>query len=1448
MKRTLQLFLLITILHFCSFKSFAVCDFTVDKTTVCSGDVVTVVLAEPISIYHNIIVYKGTFPFGSVANSGDFSVVSPYSLSDNIVKLRFRGRATSQVYTIFLAEDNVNPNPQIPCSPKKVQITVNPSPDPEISNIDNFTICNAVGNTNVTISNTSTTKPNNTNYTIDWGDGSPVVNDPTFSTDLTHNYAPGNYKLTVTVTSNFPAPCNVATKDFYVKVGSISPTFAQIGTLDIRCAPFDFKINFNLPAMSVNPPFTSWKIYINGELDTTFTQATLPPTYTHRFEDGSCGFKSKDCSASDGDKFSFKIIGEIGNGLCAQYSSTNCFPVKDSIKPFILGKDTVCINESTQYVNGDPKSKTIFENNNTCITKPNRIWDVVPNVNFVQTPALNVITKNDLNITFSDTGHYRIKLKVFGDCNDKDTFKDIVVVQKVIARAAFVSPPCMSAAGFTDVPVSNFSTKPPSARGYVWSVTPALGTSFAAGNANSDSVTFRFTRSGSYKISLLVRGACRDETWDSTLVIKGKPAIDTLPIPEACSVPFTLLNPAQYFNYTNGGDPAATFDWAFGGGNPATSNIENPTNINYAGSGTFPVTLQIKAQCGDSTLTNVLKINNFPKPTIGPDRGACKFDPAFRINPALTGGVWRGRGITDSILGVFNPLAVPNGTYPVIFVLNPLGVCPTYDTVNISIFEIIGLVTGPDQTICKSTYPLQLTSDPKFPGGNWFGPGVINSVQGIFDPIGLAPGNYQIGYVFSDSSGACKDTAFKKVTVYDSIHVSKPPVLCAGQPYNFGNLVGNVLNGGWNFGDGTPNAIIPNPVHSYINANTYNAILFAESADRCRDTIPVTVKVIKNKPLKFLMSPDSTCTGLGVNFTFPAGHDTTNNYLWSFGVIPNINETAPNPHVVNFPVPILSDSNYIISLNAVYYCGTETYSDTLKVKAKPKANFSIQSVGCSPFSPTLQNTSFGSPTTFLWDFGNGQTTNLRDPIAPTYINTTRRDTTYTLRLTVSNSCGIDSIKKTIIVKSNNVKANFFINGPTQGCRPLSVSFFNTSTPLPPETELIWYFGDGTSAFANDVTHVYDTAGIFTVKLLVIGGCGRDSITTTVRVLPTPKPKFEVRNACVGVAAQFLNQTTDGLSYIWDFGDGSQSTAVIPTHIYTTTGAFDVKLIVANASPCVDSITKRIGVSVQPKASFNLVNPKVCEQEPVSLLSTSTNANNVIWYLGNGETSTLGSLSYIYPTSGTYTVTLAAINGDCRDSVSKPFAVEIYPKPIAEFLYDITPNKFNDPVVFTNITSNGLTYFWTFGDGDTSVEKDPIHQYTGEGPYRVTLYVVSDKGCKDTVNHPLGVDYSGQVYVPNVFAPEVGIGEAGIFKPKGLAMREYHIQIFSTYGQLLWESTALENNQPSEGWDGRLKGVILPQDIYVWKIRAIFTNGKAWEGMADPKTGKKSIMGSVLLLR
>ncbi|MFN8295454.1 MAG: PKD domain-containing protein [Chitinophagales bacterium] len=1436
MKQKLQIF--IFLLFLLSIKnSKAICDFSIDKTTVCAGEIVTVQLAQPYAKYHNIIVYKGVFPFGSIATSpADYTVLLPYDATkDNTIKITFRGSTVAQQYKILLAESNsdLNPTPTVPCNGGKT-ITVNPSPDPELKETNNFVFCNAVTPQNINITNVSNTQAINTNYTINWGDGSPVVNTTTFNSPLSHNYAPGSYKITYTVTGNTPAPCNTATKIYNVLIGK-APTISISASSPTVCIPANYELPINLAQTTgVNSTSTLYKVFVNGELDTIYDNSNLPGLLKYTFTKGSCGTVSKDCNSDN--KFSIRLFAV---NECDVTDISQCIIVLDSIRPVIDGRDTVCLNDPNVYRNIDQ-----FSRDDQCGIPP-KVWTVTPATGFTTGTPLGTPTQSDLNITFTTKGTYFLKLKVTGACNEKDTTFKVVVIDKVTAAAAFASPSCIDASGFIDVPITNNSTDPADIIQYIWNVNPSAGTSYTVGNSNTKDVTIRFTKSGSYNISLTAVGGCNQDTWDSVLVIKGKPAIDTLKIPQGCFVPY-VINPKNYFNYTNGGDNNATFSWTFTGGIPLSSSVEDPGNITYNNPGTFPITLLIRAQCGDSTVTNFITVNNNIRPNAGPDFGMCIFDPPIRLSAVPPGGVWRGNGITDSVAGIFTPSTVLAGTYSIAYVLNPTSNCPTTDTVKIRVAEIVGLTAGPDQTICKGSGTLQLIGNPLFPGGSWTGTGVVNTTTGIFDPAGIVPGNYQIGYVYTDTSGSCKDTAYKKVTVFDSVHVSlPPPTICVNQPFNFGTISGNISAATWNFGDATPDAIIINPSHTYTNVGNYVVTLYAETPDKCKDTIKIPIKVVSNPPLSFLVAPDTTCTGNNVVFSFPPGHDTATNYVWDFG-ISTVQSNTPVSQQFSFPKPVLKDTLYFVTLRADYFCGPSFYTDTVKVKASPKADFGVQPIGCSPFTPILANTSYGSPTNFLWNFGNGQTTNSQSPTPPTYTNMTRRDSIFTISLKVSNVCGSDSIRKNITVKANDVFAKFFTN-INQGCQPLTVDFFNISSP---GAEVIWDFGDGSSAYADQVSHEYDSAGVFKVKLLAIGSCGRDSFTTTVNVFDKPKPDFDVLTPCVNTSAQFVNKTTNGNSYVWDFGDGTTpSTRPNPTHIYNAIGVYDVKLIVANSRPCVDSITKQVRVSVKPTAAFSVVNPSECEREPTVFLNSSVNGTSYLWYLGNGETSTEGALSYIYPNAGIYNVTLTAINGECRDSISKVAAVEIYPKPIAAFLYEFTGNGFNAPVAFTNTTVNGTSFFWMFGDGDTSVLKDPgTHQYSGEGPYRVTLFTISSKGCKDTVSHPIGVDYSGQLYVPNVFSPEVGVGESAIWKPKGLSMKEYHVEVFSTYGQLLWESTALENGQPVEGWDGRWKGTILPQDVYVWKIRAIFTDGKAWEGMKDPKTGKKAIMGSVVLLR
>ena len=78
------------------------------------------------------------------------------------------------------------------------------------------------------------------------------------------------------------------------------------------------------------------------------------------------------------------------------------------------------------------------------------------------------------------------------------------------------------------------------------------------------------------------------------------------------------------------------------------------------------------------------------------------------------------------------------------------------------------------------------------------------------------------------------------------------------------------------------------------------------------------------------------------------------------------------------------------------------------------------------------------------------------------------------------------------------------------------------------------------------------------------------------------------------------------------------------------------------------------------------------------------------------------------------------------------------------------------------------------------------------------------------------------------------------------MESYHIQVFDLWGNLLWESKEIKDGSPAEAWDGTVDGVLLPQDVYVWKINAEFSAGFKWE--KDYGNGQKRITGTVTLIK
>jgi gliding motility-associated-like protein len=200
----------------------------------------------------------------------------------------------------------------------------------------------------------------------------------------------------------------------------------------------------------------------------------------------------------------------------------------------------------------------------------------------------------------------------------------------------------------------------------------------------------------------------------------------------------------------------------------------------------------------------------------------------------------------------------------------------------------------------------------------------------------------------------------------------------------------------------------------------------------------------------------------------------------------------------------------------------------------------------------------------------------------------------------------------------------------------------------------------------------------------------------------------------------------------------------------------------------------------------------------------------------------------------------------EETVKDDLIINVYPKP--EFNIKATPLKVtipDHPVSFFSNLNGNYQFLWDFGDGNTSSENSPAHKYEKPGNYKVRLDVENEYGCTtfDTLNSPIIAIAGGQINFPNAFTPNPSgpsnglydIGEENnyIFYPsaqKGIV--EYQLQIFSRWGQLLFES-----NDIRIGWDGYYKDKLMSQGVYIWKVTCRFSTGEV-----------KVFTGDVTLLR
>jgi gliding motility-associated-like protein len=438
------------------------------------------------------------------------------------------------------------------------------------------------------------------------------------------------------------------------------------------------------------------------------------------------------------------------------------------------------------------------------------------------------------------------------------------------------------------------------------------------------------------------------------------------------------------------------------------------------------------------------------------------------------------------------------------------------------------------------------------------------------------------------------------------------------------------------------------------------------------------------------------------------------------------------------------------SFNNIVFCGLLLLCCPGKLFAQPHADFIVKATyGCNSLQAYFTDQSTGNPTTWFWDFGNGQTSITQNP-AVVYT----APGAYTVTLTITNNTGNDQVVKTNYIIVDSVPVAAFSLSLSAGCLPFPVSFTDQSKPLAGNIiNWSWDFGDGSTSALQNPVHSYTTDGIYSVKLTVQNskGCSdslllADTISTGAR--PVPSFVTNQLNVCASVPVNFNNKTSGSYtSFLWYFGDGDTSTKSGPAHYFNDTGYMNVKLIAYNYG-CSDSIELKKYVYIKPpivraRYSFSCDSPYVR-----NFLARFVAPQSYIWDFGDGTSTSIEKFpSHTYKSPGTYIVKLSAIAAAC--DYEDTLIVNIVDEhPTYSFTSINTQVCKNDTVKFKADNYNTAfvdAFAWDYGDGNTSgfdSSGRSNYLYTSAGTYYPSLIVRNILGCYDTIRNNIPVNIHG----------------------------------------------------------------------------------------------------------
>ncbi len=650
--------------------------------------------------------------------------------------------------------------------------------------------------------------------------------------------------------------------------------------------------------------------------------------------------------------------------------------------------------------------------------------------------------------------------------------------------------------------------------------------------------------------------------------------------------------------------------------------------------------------------------------------------------------------------------------------------------------------------------------------GNNFNTEVVNDI--VFNTAG----SKLFSMVVADNNG-CTDTVNANVNVWEhpanaNFTINDDKQCFTGNSLLFTDNTGILASKTWQFRNAIQNGLVYThfSITPELNFNStvfssnahgpFNVIFTLTNNNGCITSDTQQVFIYPDPQASFTINDNDQClTGNSFSFTNTSTIDSgAVIYAWDFG--DGTTSTVANPtKTYNTP------GTYTVTLTATSVHGTciDDYSLNVDVREHPaNANFTINDdKQCLIGNSFLFTDNTGVLANKTWQIRNA----IQNGLAYTHFtaspelnfNSTLFSSNvhgpFNVIFTLTSDYGCTTIDTQQIFIYPEPTASFTVNDNAQCRIGNTFTFTNTSTIDSGAVTYLWNFGDGTTSTLANPTKTYSTADTFTVTLTVTsvhGGC-TDDYSLDVIVYPHPTAKIGIANELLcNRKVNFVDSSTTPwganiVSWNWNFGDLTSSTAQNFLKDYATPGSKNVTLSVTNDFGCAASTSRTINLIQAPVASFVVNSAAQC------LVNNSfifTNQSTPVhpawitgskWLFGNGDTSNnTFPIPYSYPETGTYNVRLVVYSTTgCTDTAS--MQVTVNGANTANF--SVNNPTCSQTLNFVNAQTTG-SYLWNFGDGNTSTAINPTHTYAAAGNYNVKL-VSFGAGCaNDSITKVISV--------------------------------------------------------------------------------------------------------------